>query len=59
MVTSVVAEHRRQGSGFSHHGAGAELLHSMWHLPRPGIKPVSPALAAEFFITEPPGKPDG
>ena len=26
-------------------------------LPRPGIKPVSPALAGEFFTTEPPGKP--
>ena len=26
-------------------------------LPNPGIKPVSPALAARFFTTEPPGKP--
>ena len=26
-------------------------------LPDPGIEPVSPALAGEFFITEPPGKP--
>ena len=25
-------------------------------LPDPGIKPVSPALAGRFFITEPPGK---
>ena len=25
-------------------------------LPDPGIKPTSPALAGEFFITEPPGK---
>ena len=25
-------------------------------LPNPGIKPVSPALAGEFFTTEPPGK---
>ena len=24
-----------------------------------GIKPVSPALAGEFFTTDPPGKPDG
>jgi len=24
----------------------------------PGIKPVSPALAARFFTTEPPGKPN-
>ena len=26
-------------------------------LPDPGIEPVSPALAGEFFSTEPPGKP--
>ena len=25
-------------------------------LPRPGIKPASPALAGRFFTTEPPGK---
>ena len=29
----------------------------MWDLPRPGIEPVSPALAGRFFTTEPPGKP--
>ena len=28
----------------------------MWHLSDPGVKPVSPALADEFFTTEPPGK---
>ena len=27
------------------------------HLPDPGIKPVSPALQADFFISEPQGKP--
>ena len=27
-------------------GVGAQLPHSMWNLPRPGIEPVSPALAA-------------
>ena len=26
-------------------------------LPNPGMKPMSPALAGEFFTTEPPGKP--
>ena len=26
-------------------------------LPVPGIEPESPALAGEFFTTEPPGKP--
>ena len=28
----------------------------MWNLPRPGIEPMSPALAGEFFTTGPPGK---
>ena len=27
------------------------------YLPNPGIRPVSPALASEFFTPEPPGKP--
>ena len=30
---------------------------SLVDLPNPGIKVVSPALAREFFITEPPEKP--
>ena len=38
-------------------GARAQLLHSMWDLPGPGIKPMSPALAGRFFTTEPSGKP--
>ena len=25
----------------------------MWDLPEPGVKPMSPALAGRFFITEP------
>ncbi|KAJ8788184.1 hypothetical protein J1605_005483 [Eschrichtius robustus] len=29
----------------------------MWDLPRPGIEPVSPALAGRFLTTVPPGKP--
>ena len=28
----------------------------MWDLPRPGLKPVSPALAGGFLTTVPPGK---
>ena len=28
----------------------------MWDLPGSGIEPISPALADEFFTTEPPGK---
>ena len=38
-------------------GTWAQLLRGMWELPRPGIEPVSPALAGRFFTTEPPGKP--
>ena len=34
----------------------ALLLCSMWDLPRPGIKPMSPALAGGFLTTEPLGK---
>ena len=37
-------------------GAWAWLLHSMWDLSGPGIKPVSPALAGRFLTTAPPGK---
>ena len=29
----------------------------MWDLPRPGLEPVSPALAGRFLTTVPPGKP--
>ena len=38
-------------------GAQAQVLLSMYGLPGPGIKPVSPVLAGRFFTTEPPGKP--
>ena len=38
-------------------GTGAQVLCSMWDLPRAGIQPASPALAGGFFTTEPPGKP--
>ena len=31
----------------------------MWDLPRPGLEPVSPALAGRFSTTAPPGKPEG
>ena len=37
--------------------AWAYLLCSMWDLPRPGIKPMSPALAGGFFTTERPEEP--
>ena len=35
----------------------AHGLSGMWDPPRPGIKPVSSALAGRFLTTEPPGKP--
>ena len=31
--------------------------HGVWHLPGPGTKPVSPALAYGFLTTGPPGNP--
>ena len=37
-------------------GARALLLHGMWDLPRPGLEPVSPALAGGFLTTAPPRK---
>ena len=38
-------------------GTWDQFLCSVWDLPRPGIKPMSPALAGTFFTIEPPGKP--
>ena len=52
ITASLVAEHR-----LSNCGSRAQLLHSMWDLPRPGLKPVSPELAGGFPTTAPPGKP--
>ena len=37
-------------------GARAWLLCGMWDLLRPGLKPVSPAMAGRFLTTAPPGK---
>ena len=37
-------------------GAKAYLLCGMWGLPRPGLEPVSPALAGRFLTAAPPGK---
>ena len=36
--------------------AQAQLLHGMWDIPRPGLEPVSSALAGGFLTTAPPGK---
>ena len=58
IVASLVAEHRLQMCRLSSWGSRAQLLHGMWDLPRPGLEPVSAALAGRFSTTAPPGKPD-
>ena len=57
IAASPVAEHRLQTRRLSNCGSWAHLLRGMWDLPRPGLKPVSPALAGRFPTTVPPGKP--
>ena len=57
IAASLVAEHRLQTHRLSSCGLWAQLLHSMWDLPRPGLEPVTPALAGRFSTTVPPGKP--
>ena len=57
IVASLVAEHRLQTRRLSSCGPWAQLLRGMWDLPRPGLEPVSPALAGRLSTTAPPGKP--
>ena len=57
VAASLVVEHRLQTLRLSNCGSWAQLLRGMWDLPRPGLKPVSPALAGRFSTTAPPGKP--
>ena len=57
IAASLVAEHRLQKLRLSSYGSGAQLLRGMWDLPRPGLEPVSPALAGRFSTAAPPGKP--
>ena len=57
IVASLVAEHRLQTRRLSSCGSRAELLHGMWDLPRPGLEPMSPALAGGFSTTASLGKP--
>ena len=56
IAASLVAEHRLQTCRLSNCGSRAQLLRGMWDFPRPGIEPVSPALADGFLTPEPPGK---
>ena len=57
VAASLVVEHTLQTRRLSSCGSRAQLLHGMWDLPRPGLEPVSPALAGRFLTTAPPGKP--
>ena len=56
VAASLVVEHRLQTRKLSSYGSWASLLRSMWDLPRPGLEPMSPALAGRFSTTAPPGK---
>ena len=56
VASSPVVEHRLQTRRLSSCGSRAQLLHGMWDLPRPGLEPVSPALAGGLSATAPPRK---
>ena len=57
IAASLDAEHRLQTRRLSNCGSRAQSLRGMWDLPKPGLEPVSPALAGRFSTTAPPGKP--
>ena len=57
VAASLVAEHKPQTRRLSSCGSRAHLLRGMWDLPRPGLEPVSPALAGRLSTTAPPGNP--
>ena len=57
IAASLVAEQRLQTRRLSNCGSRAQSLRGMWDLPRPGLEPVSPALAGRLSTTGPPGKP--
>ena len=57
VAASLVVEHRLQTRRLSSCGSWALLLRGMWDPPRPGLEPVSPALAGRLSTTVPPGKP--
>ena len=57
IAAPLVAEHGLQTRRLSNCGSRAQLLRGMWDLPRPGLEPVSPALAGRLSTTAPPGKP--
>ena len=56
IAASLVAGHRLQTRRLSSCGSWAQLLCGMTRSSRPGLEPVSPALAGRFSTTAPPGK---
>ena len=57
IAASPVAEHRLQTRRLSSCGSRTQLLRGMWDPPRPGLEPVSPALAGRFSTTAHMGSP--
>ena len=57
IAASLVAEHRLQTRRLSSCGSRAQSLRGTWDPPRPGLEPMSPALAGRLSTTAPPGKP--
>ena len=49
IAASLVAEHRLQTRRLSSCGSRAQLLRGMWDPPRPGLKPMSSALAGRLI----------
>ena len=58
IAASPAAEHRLQTHRLSNCGSRAQSLRGMWDPPRPGLEPMSPALAGRLPTTAPPGKPN-
>ena len=57
VAASPIAEHRLQTRRLSSCGSRAQPLCGMWDPPRPGLEPMSPALAGRLLTTAPLGKP--
>ena len=57
VAASLVVEHRLQTHRLSSWGSRAQPLRGMWDPPRPGLEPVSSALAGRFSTTAPQGSP--
>ena len=57
IAASLVAEHRLQTRRLSSCGSRAQSLRGTRYPPRPGLEPVSPALAGRLSTTAPPWKP--